>query len=321
MDAKDKAFKSITNEFKNHERFLIVSHRNPDADTVGANLALKKLLKEEFKKEAVSACADKIPSNLNFLKGSNEFLRQIDLNDYDAIVSVDCSSKKQMKYPEKLSDFEKHKIPIINIDHHISNDKYGRLNLIDTTSSSTTEILFKYFEYLNVPITPCVATSLLAGIYCDTGSFTHSNTNINNYKIAERLMSKGAMHSKIVKNMFKTKTVNQLKLWGKVFSNARINNQKTIVSKVTKDDFLKTNTSPKDLTGIVNYLNSVSSCEMSILLAEDMKGNVKGSIRSENGDTDVADLCKQFGGGGHQKAAGFKIPGKIISEEVWKIEK
>lgn len=120
--------------------------------------------------------------------------------------------------------------------------------------------------------------------------------------------------------MFKTKTVDQLKLWGKVFENTRINNKNTIISKVTENDFKNTNTNPRDLAGIINYLNSIPDGEMSILLSEDLKGNIKGSVRSGIGNIDVADLCKQFGGGGHTKAAGFKIPGKIISKEIWQIE-
>lgn len=320
MPLQDKDFKNIKSEFEKFKKILIISHRNPDADTIGASFALNQILSENFNKKVTSACADKLPPNLNFLKGNIEILQKIDLKNYDVIVSVDCSSKEQMKYPETTKSFKDYKIPIINIDHHISNSAYGTINLIDPESASTTEILFRYFEYLKIPVKPYVATNLLAGIYCDTGSFMHSNTNSNNYIIAQKLLSAGASHSNIIKYMFKTKTVEQLQLWGKVFSNSRINKQKAIVSKVTEDDFIKTGTNPRDLAGIVNYLNSVDECKMSILLSEDMKGNVKGSVRSGNGNIDVAELCKQLGGGGHKKAAGFKLPGKIISKEVWSIE-
>lgn len=320
MPLKEKDFENLSKEFKKFKNFVIISHRNPDADTIGANLALKQILTDNFGKKVTSACADVVPISLKFLQGSNKIRQQIDLNNYDAIISVDCSSKKQMKFSETIKNFNKYKIPIINIDHHASNNNYGRTNFVDPDSSSTTEILFKYFEYSKIKITPQIATDLLAGIYCDTGSFMHSNTNAGNYKIAEKLLSLGASHSKIIKYMFKTKTVDQLKLWGRVFSNTRMNKQKAIVSKVTGRDFNETNTNPRDLSGIVNYLNSVPNCKMSILLSEDMKGNVKGSVRSGHGNIDVADLCEQLGGGGHTKAAGFTMPGKIVSEEVWRIE-
>lgn len=320
MPLREKDFKLVTEKLKKFKSFLIVSHRNPDADTIGSNLALKEVLTDVFNKQVDSACADKLPSNLAFLKGSNEILQKIDLKNYDAIITVDCSSKGQMKYPEVINNFSDYKLPIINIDHHVSNNKYGNVNLIDSDCASATEILFKYFKYLKISITLSIATNLLAGIYCDTGSFMHSNTNAENYKIAEKLLSAGASHSNIIKNMFKTKTVDQLKLWGKVFENTRINNKNTIISKVTENDFKNTNTNPRDLAGIINYLNSIPDGEMSILLSEDLKGNIKGSVRSGIGNIDVADLCKQFGGGGHTKAAGFKIPGKIISKEIWQIE-
>lgn len=320
MKLKDKDFKVITDEINKYERFVIISHRNPDADTIGANLALKDIITKKFHKKADSACADVIPVTLRFLKNSENIKQQISLKSYDAIISVDCSSKRQLKFTETIKNFDKYKIPIITIDHHASNNGFGKTNLIDADSSSTTEILYKYFEYLDFPVIPDIATCLLAGIYCDTGSFMHSNTSSENFQIAEKLMRKGANHKKIIKNMFQTKTVNQLKLWGKVFLNTRKNKKNTIVSKVTGDDFEKTNTNPRDLSGIINYLNSVPGSKMSILLSEDMKGNVKGSLRSGPGNVDVSYLCEQLGGGGHKKAAGFTLPGKIISEEVWKIE-
>jgi phosphoesterase RecJ-like protein len=209
---------------------------------------------------------------------------------------------------------------IVNIDHHPTNKKFGEINIVDEKVACATEILYDFFEFIKAKITPNTATYLLTGIYNDTGSFMHSNTSLSSYKIAAKLVEAGAALPKIVKHMFKTQSIEQLRLWGKVLSNARMNKKGALVSKVTNDDFIETNSSPSDLMGVINYLNSVSQSNMSILLSEDMKGHVKGSMRTAKDNMDVASLCEKLGGGGHKKAAGFTIPGKIVSEEVWKIE-
>jgi phosphoesterase RecJ-like protein len=133
-------------------------------------------------------------------------------------------------------------------------------------------------------------------------------------------MKAGASANQIVENMFKTKTIEQLRLWGKVLSNIKVNEKGTIVSKITSDELLELNATPKDLSGVINYLNSVPNCKMSVLLSEDMKGNVQGSMRSADDNIDVSELSCKLGGGGHKQAAGFTMPGKIIADEVWRIE-
>jgi phosphoesterase RecJ-like protein len=268
-----------------------------------------------FNKNIISACADPLPFSLLFLPESKSITHEISLNKVDCIISVDCSSKDQMKFPITKKD-----IPLINIDHHTSNNKFGSTNIVVTNAASTSEILYQLFEYLKTPISPQIATYLLSGLYCDTGSFMHSNTSAEVYKIASKLMNAGASLTQIVKNMFKTHTIEQLKLWGKVLNNARLNKKGTLVSKITASELKETNASPRDLTGIINYLNSVPNVNMSILLSEDLHGNVQGSVRSAKDGINAAEVCEQLGGGGHEKAAGFTIPGKIVSEEIWRIE-
>ncbi|MFC1600177.1 bifunctional oligoribonuclease/PAP phosphatase NrnA [Patescibacteria group bacterium] len=304
-------FQNAANKINKSKHALIVSHRQPDGDTMGSNLALQKALSLYFGITASSVCADPLPFSLKFLPGSENVHKSLPDN-FDLIISVDCSSLDQIKYPEIKPD--------INIDHHASNKKYGKINLVDSDAASTTVIVYKLLKYLQIPILPGMATNLLAGIYCDTGCFMHTNTTSDIYEIAADLMACGASANEIVKHMFKTKTVEQLKLWGKVLENIKVNQKGTIVSKITSDEFEETHATPKDLSGVINYLNSVPNCKMSMLLSEDMKGNVQGSIRTNEGGVDASELSGKLGGGGHKKAAGFTIPGKIVAEEVWRIE-
>jgi phosphoesterase RecJ-like protein len=313
-------FKEAASYFNNSSKVLIISHRQPDGDTVGSNLALNKILTLYFGLEVESVCADPLPESLKFLPSSKIIHKTFKEEEFDLIISVDCSSMDQMKYPETRSQFFKKNIPLINIDHHASNKKYGNLNIIDSKAASTTIIIYRLLEYFDIPVIPGIATNLLAGVYCDTGSFMHANTNSEIYKIASELMKAGASANQIVQNMFKTKTIEQLRLWGKVLSNIKVNEKGTIVSKITSDELLELNATPKDLSGVINYLNSVPNCKMSVLLSEDMKGNVQGSMRSADDEIDVSELSCKLGGGGHKQAAGFTMPGKIIADEVWRIE-
>jgi len=313
-------FKEAASYFNNSNKVLIISHRQPDGDTVGSNLALNKILTLYFGLQVSSVCADPLPGSLKFLPFSKIVHKKFNRDEFDLIISVDCSSMDQMKYPETKPDFFKKEIPLINIDHHASNKKYGDLNLVDPDAASTTIIIYRLLEYFDIPVIPGIATNLLAGIYCDTGSFMHANTNSEIYKIASELMKAGADPNRIVENMFKTKTIEQLRLWGKVLSNIKVNDKGTIVSKITSDELLELNATPKDLSGVINYLNSVPNCKMSVLLSEDTKGNVQGSMRSADDEVDVSKLSCKLGGGGHKKAAGFTMPGKIVADEVWRIE-
>lgn len=320
MKITDTEFKKAADLIEKSKKIQIISHRNPDGDTIGANLALSQILIQGGK-DVVSLCADQIPLSLMFLPGAINVNIPIPGGLPDLIIALDASSPEQIKYEEIITLIGKKKIPIINIDHHATNKNYGSVNIVIPDAASATEVLYYFFDYIGVQITPNIATCLLAGIYSDTGSFMHSNTRESTFKIAGDLFCRGAAVSLIIKNMFKTHTVEQLRLWGRVLENARYNKNGSIVSKVTQKDFDETASSPRDLTGIINYLNSVPGAKMTILLAEDTKGNVKGSIRTRNDKFDATKISGKFGGGGHSKAAGFTIPGKIVSEEVWRIEK
>ncbi len=320
MSKFQKEFEKALKLIEKSNNILIISHKNPDGDTIGSNLSLRKVLICDFGKNVTSVCADPLPKSLLFLPDSNVFENKIDPNKHDLIITVDASSVDQLKFAEIDEKFLKSGKAIINIDHHPTNKKFGTLNIVDENASCATEILYYFFEFVKATIVPSTATHLLAGLYNDTGSFMHSNTSSSSYKIASKLLEAGAALPRIVKHMFKTQSIEQLRLWGKVLSNARLNKKGTLVSKITNDDFYETNSTPRDLMGVINYLNSVSRSNLSILLSEDMEGHVKGSMRTSKNDVNVASLCEKLGGGGHKKAAGFTIPGKIVTEEVWRIE-
>src|SRR3990167_172229 len=157
------------------KNIVIISHRSPDGDAIGANLALKHALKQ-WGKSATSACVDFLPDYGFILPGSLEYVNDFDLNTTDLVISVDCGSHKLVKFHETKPDIFSGKIPFINIDHHPSNDYFGTHNLVHDTAAAASFTVYHLLKYGKFDITPEIASCLMLGIYYDTGSLMHSNT-------------------------------------------------------------------------------------------------------------------------------------------------
>ncbi len=299
---------------------LIISHRNPDADSVGANLAMKETL-EGMGKKVQSACADPLPQNCLFLKDAGKYINDFNSADYDLIVTVDCGSHELMKFHLKKPELlDRNKTKLINIDHHPSNDFFGNVNIVMDQAPATCFILYLFFTYCGWGISKDCATDLLHGLIYDTGSFMHSNTNADTYRIAARLKAHGADLERCVKEQFHTSSISKLRLWGRALSRVNMNSKNAVVSAITEQDFREENSEPEDLSGLINYINSVPDSRFCVLLTEDMKGNIKGSMRTQNEDVDLTRIAGLLGGGGHRKASGFTVPGRLQERVVWEVK-
>lgn len=301
------------------KNILIISHKNPDADSVGANLALREAL-ENIGKTVDSACIDPPPQDSRFLRKIDSYLSNFETSNYDLVISVDCGGYKLVGFQDDKPELLNGKTEFINIDHHTSNDHFGTVNIVMDNTPATCFILFLMFTTYGWDITSSMATALLHGLYYDTGSFMHSNTNADVLRIASRLKALGADHQMCVKYQFKTSSLQRLRLWGRALERAQMNDKKAIVSAITKSDYQATESTQEDLSGLISYLNHVPEAKFCMLLTEDGKGNVKGSLRTQHEEIDLAEIASLFGGGGHKKAAGFTIPGQIKEKRVWNIE-
>ncbi len=157
-----------------------------------------------------------------------------------------------------------------------------------------------------------MATALLTGIYFDTGGFRHSNTSDEVLSIASELLKRGARLQKITENTDNTRSFSLFKLWGVALERLRLNKKYGIsVSVITVDDINKAGATEEEVSGLVNLLNSAPESEVAMLLCESFDAKIKGSLRTESDKIDVSRIAKLFGGGGHKKAAGFTIDGRI----------
>lgn len=311
-------FKKVQLFLKNAKRVCIISHRSPDGDTIGSNVALRLALMQRGL-QVTSVCADTIPERYYFLPHITDFQKKLTLVGQDVIFTLDMAAKHLLGFSSQQEDLFTF-FPLINIDHHPDNTLFANLNIVDEHCASTTMILLSLFKSLDIPITKDMATALLLGIYSDTGSFMHANTSQDAFRAASELLSLGANISLIVKRLFKNFPISRLRLWGEVFKRMHINQHHVVSSVITKSDFAGSDTNSEDLSGVVEYLNMVPGSRFAMLLTEDAKNDqVKASLRTLNDDVDVSTIAHKFGGGGHKKASGFRIPGKIEEEVTWKV--
>lgn len=310
-------FSEAINLIQRSNRILLVSHRRPDGDTLGSSCALDIAFRQLNKKTTL-ACIDDIPKRLRFIPQTHKFQREFDLNQFDLIIISDAGAYHMTGFHEKYPNFLSKKVPIINIDHHVSNEGFGTINLVDTKASCATMVVYRLIKQLPVNVTREMALALLTGIYNDTGGLMHSNTTQETFEIASELAACGVNVSEIVTPLFKDAGVSQLRLWGHILEHLQKNEKQVVSSVVTEGDFKIIGAHSSDTGGIVDLMNTIPDASFTLLLAED-EGWVKGSLRTQRDDVNLSDIAGQFGGGGHKKASGFRLQGRLEKQVVWKI--
>lgn len=315
---KETEIERAKHAIDNAQIIAIIPHRGPDGDAVGSAVALKLTLDKQNKSTQI-VCIDPPPKNTLFLPHTNDFKNQLDPKNYDLLIFVDNGAHYMSRFHETIPDLFSNN-DCINIDHHESNDNFAKINLVDSKAASTTQILFKLFTKWGYEIDSQIATCLLTGLYFDTGSFKHPNTSPSVLKIAGQLNAKGADSEEISKQLFKCNSVNKLKLWGRILEKSRVTHKSITTSVAKLKDYEEFKANSKDLEGVIDYLNAVPESKFCVLLSEDQKGGVKGSLRTQNENVDLSSIAEIFGGGGHKMASGFRIEGQIQEEKHWSIK-
>jgi len=308
---------SISRALKKADRILIISHKSPDGDTVGSALGLYHSFKAIGKIPTV-ACIDPTPPEFAFMPGVENYQQGVDHLNYDMIFIVDCGATHLTGLNEKFPELFDKSLEVVNIDHHPTNTFFGKYNLVVETAAAATMIVYQMLVDLNLPLNRQSATCLLTGLYTDTGSFMHSNTDPIAMRIGARLLAKGADLRSISKEIFNTTTISTMRLWGRVLKNTYQTPDEVTMSVVSKKDFEETGASYSQMTGVVDYVNSVPNSKYSVILTE-RDDIVKGSLRTLNDDVDVSAIASQYGGGGHVKASGFAVKGRLEKEVRWKV--
>jgi len=314
--------KKIKSKINQATNILIIIHQQPDADALGSLVAISEWL-DSMGKDYTHFCLDQPKPNLSWLLkfepliNDQKLLKEI---NFDLVIVLDSGDLKYAGAQELISSFSI-KPFIINIDHHPTNWEFGDINLVDPKAVSTTEIIYKLFEFLNVEITSTIANAMLAGIIYDTYNFTNPNTTHRSLEIASKLLLAGAQLYQVSNSILKTKSVDTLKVWGKILVRLSYSPEFDLATTViTKEDFTEGMTESEVTEGVANFLNNLSGVKAAMILQQLDDGFIKGSLRTNNDLIDVSKLAKILGGGGHKKAAGFKVKGRLIKKDgVWKI--
>lgn len=312
----------VISKIKNYQNILLMIHEDPDGDTLAATVGMYLTMKN-LNKNCAMVCKDPIPKPFLFLPEIELIQNDILFGDYEVIIIIDCGDLKRTGFAERLKKFSKVTKNLINIDHHPKNDlwKIANLNLVDQNASSASEIVWGLIKKIGTSITKEIVTSILTGIYTDTGGFRHSNTTPETLKICSELLNYGARLKEITKNVALNKSIASLKLWGVALSRIHKNEKMGIVSSViTRKDLQDCQATYYDLAGVVNLMNTIPDSKAAILFFETPEGQIRASLRTESDDADVSKIAKLFGGGGHKKAAGFTVAADLkFNNSEWEI--
>jgi bifunctional oligoribonuclease and PAP phosphatase NrnA len=314
----ENSFNNLISFLKAHSSFAVVCHLRPDGDAIGSLLALRRYL-ELIDKKVSAYCFDSVPDYLLFLPEIDKIKKEPDVfwQKADAIIFVDCGDKKIIgSESENIKTSE-----IAVIDHHLSNKGFGSVNVIDPKSSATSEVLYRFFKSQKFLIDKIIATFLFTGIYTDTDGFSNLGTTPGSLEASGELLAKGAIFKEITASTLRNKSISSLKLWGRALERLKVDRKKGIaVTVIKKEDLKQCQAKPSDMEGVANLLNHLSDVKMSIVLRELPDGTVKGSLRTTNDSVDVSKVAALLGGGGHSKASGFIVKGKIEeTENGWKV--
>jgi len=313
-------YTQILNKIKEVNNILITTHENPDGDAIGSVCAIAELVGVLGKNFHIF-CNDQPEKAFLFLPHTgkiNTDRKKIPLAKIDLVITVDCGKFARTRIAEEI---KQHNIFTINIDHHISNDNFGDINVVDDGAVSTTQIIYEFLKHNKIEINRKMANCILTGIVTDSGNFAYAATNSQTFSVASEMLIEGANVRSILNYTAKNKNLTTLKAWGFALSHLQHHKEYDIVYTIlTQDDLKKLEVNKQDLEGLASFLNVLKDAKVIMVLYELGDGRVKGSFRTNKEDIDVSKLAQILGGGGHKKAAGFEIEGKL--ERVgnkWKI--
>jgi len=285
------------------QNIVIASHVRPDGDAIGSLLGLGLAL-INVGKTAQMVLVDGVPSTLRHLEGSELIVREPQ-GGHDTFITVDSADFKRVgKFFENFGQ------PDINIDHHITNENFGTLNLIEAEEVATAAILTHYLPVWGYEITKPIAAALLTGIITDTLGFRTANTNPSALRLCAELMETGVHMSELYMNSLVKKSFPAARYWGAGLSSMEQKNG-IVWSTLTLEDRKRSGYTGNDDADLINMISAIDGNKVGMIFVEQSDNHVKISWRALENGIDVSKVAKHFNGGGHAAAAGADIPGAL----------
>jgi bifunctional oligoribonuclease and PAP phosphatase NrnA len=297
----------VADALRGHERFLLVTHENPDGDAIGSILGLGSAL-TALGKDVVMYLGGETdaPTEYAFLP-IDEIRRTLpDDASERALVALDCANVQRMSAAAALVG----NVPLtLDIDHHHDNTAFGQLNLLVPDASSTGEIVRDILRELDVDLTPTIAEALYVALVTDTGRFQYTNTTPKALRLAAELVEAGVDVHRVFQGIYESVEFAKLKLLARALERAQVyEGGRLVISYLLRTDFQELGVGEEFAEGIIDYLRAVDGTEMAAVIREppeppDAKRRV--SMRASSDELDVSAIARERGGGGHRQAAGF----------------
>lgn len=305
--------KQILHKLQSSNNILVISHVIPDGDAIGSLIATGLALKA-WNKKVTLYNESEIPAVYQFLPSIDQIKHQIDDRDeYDTAVIIDCGNLSRIGKDALKATQNSF---VINIDHHITNTRFGDLQLIDSCACATSEIVYRLINEMNIPISNDMAVSIYTGILTDTGSFRFSCTNREAFQICEQMVGIGVNPHAVARQVYQTYSQRRLKLLNMINDSIKISkNGKLSIMMLSQQMLKQTGMQMEDFSGISNNLKYIENVKVTALISEQKNGDTGKSRRlrpfhvslRSDGSVDVAAIAAYYGGGGHISAAGFSI--------------
>jgi phosphoesterase RecJ-like protein len=304
---------AVADAIRSRDRFLLITHENPDGDALGSILATKLAL-DQLGKDSVMYLygAAPLPAEYGFmeLEGLGRALPE-DWRER-VLVAVDCANESRLGHDTELLTGVDY---VIDIDHHHDNTRFGNVNLVVPNASSTGEVLRDVFAELGVELTPEIAEALYIALVTDTGRFQYANTTPKALRLAAELVDAGADVHRIFQWVYETVQFAKMKLLARALERAQIyDGGRVVVSYLLRTDFTDIGAAEAYSEGIIDYLRAVEGAELAALIREPPRSDGPArrvSLRASTDELDVSAIARKSGGGGHRQAAGFSSEASI----------
>ncbi len=302
----------IVEAIRQSETICVVGHVRPDGDCIGSQLGLALALKDAGKKVTIWN-EDQVPGKLAFLDGDHLLQTPKPGRKFDCVIATDCASFERLgKVTECVSDRKL----FINIDHHASNTRYGDLNWVSSREPSTGELIYRLLKHGNWPITRAIADCLFTAVSTDTGSFQYPTTTPATFNVASHLVERGADLARISQEVYESYPLARVQLLRHLYNHFHLtHDSRTAYFWLKKRDYTRTGAQRDDTEGLIDHIRAIHGVVVACLFEEMEPEMTRISLRSKSEHVNVNTIAGQFGGGGHQAAAGARIPGKALATQ------
>jgi len=304
----------IADLLREKQRFVVVSHIRPDGDALGCTLAMGLCLRQLGKDVTLwneDGCLEKfewLPHSALVKQPPSEPQK------FDVALVLDTAVKDRVG---KCLDAIGHADVWVNIDHHVSNPRFGDLNYIDSTSPATGQILFELFRQCGLPLTYEMADNLYVAISTDTGSFQYPSTTARTYEIGAELVKLGVNVGNLSQRLYESYPRRRIELLKSLLNALQFSSGDRVASfALTQETSKSLGVKPDDNEGLIDTIRAVEGVIVAVFFEELEDGRVRGSLRSKNPSTDVCKVALQFGGGGHTLAAGVRMKGPLADAQA-----